>query len=46
MTLKQTGRLVEELVMLTFGGADRGRIRGWMAEIGQLRADDPERARR
>ncbi|MDF1700299.1 MAG: VWA domain-containing protein [Planctomycetota bacterium] len=46
VTLRQTGRLVEELVMLTFGGADRGRIRGWMAEIGQLRADDPERARR
>lgn len=46
VTLKQTGRLVEELVMLTFGGADRVRIRGWMVEIEQLRADDPERARR
>ena len=43
VTLRQTGRLVEELVLLTFGGADRARVRGWMAEIEALRAAEPKR---
>lgn len=46
VTLRQTGRLVEELVLLTFGGADRDRVRGWMAEIDALRAAEPQRKSR
>ena len=41
--LRQTGRLVEELVMLTFVGADRKRIRAWMDEIDALREAEPKR---
>ena len=46
VTLRQTGRLVEELVLLTFGGADRDRVRGWMDEIDTLRAAEPKRKSR
>lgn len=46
VTLRQTGRLVEELVLLTFGGADRKRVRGWMEEIEALRAAEPRRKSR
>lgn len=46
VTLRQTGRLVEELVLLTFGGADRARVRGWMEEIEALRKAEPKRKSR
>ncbi len=46
VTLRETGRLVEQLVLLTFGGADRKRVRGWMIEIDALRAAEPKRAKR
>jgi len=42
VTLRQTGRLVEELVLLTFGGSERERIQAWMAEIDRLRAAEPD----
>ena len=46
VTLRQTGRLVEELVLLTFAGADRERITAWMEEIDKLRAAAPKPGRR
>ncbi len=42
VTLRQTGRLVEELVMLTFGGAERERVQAWMREIDKLREAEPK----
>jgi len=46
VTLHNTARLVEQLVLLTFGGADRKRVRGWMVEIDALRAAEPKRSGR
>ncbi|MDJ0522717.1 MAG: vWA domain-containing protein [Planctomycetota bacterium] len=43
VTLRQTGRLVEELVLLTFGGADRERVQTWMREIDKLRKAEPRK---
>ena len=37
VALRSAGRLVEELVLLTFGGEYRDRIRAWMAEMDRLR---------
>jgi len=36
VTLRNTRRLVEELVLLTFGGAERERVHAWMREIEKL----------
>lgn len=45
VTLTDTGALLEELVLLTFGGADRDRVKAWMQVIDALRAAEaPERA--
>ena len=41
VTLRQTGRLVEELVLAAFGGAERERVQAWMAEIDKLRKAEP-----
>ncbi len=41
VTLRRAGRLVEELVLLTFGGAERERIQAWMVEIDKLRKAEP-----
>jgi hypothetical protein len=41
LTLADTGALVNALVLLTFGGAERERVELWMAEIDALRAVDP-----
>lgn len=45
VTLTDSGRLVEELVLLTFGGAERERIRGWMRVIDELRRAEQARDR-
>ena len=42
VTLRSTGQLVEELVLLTFGGEYRDRIRAWMAAMDKLRAAERE----
>jgi hypothetical protein len=45
VTLGNAGRLVEELVLLTFGGAERKRIQAWMRIIDALRAAERRRKR-
>lgn len=45
VTLTDAGRLVEELVLLTFGGADRERIRAWMSVIDALREAEQKKRR-
>ena len=44
--LRGTGRLVEELVALTFGARDRKHLGAWMEAIDGLRREDPEPERR
>jgi Mg-chelatase subunit ChlD len=39
--LSHVGRLVDELVLLSFGGSERKRVRAWLSEIDALRAADP-----
>jgi hypothetical protein len=39
VTLSQTGRLLEELVVLTFGSVHRDAVRAWMEEVESLRRD-------
>ncbi|MDA1195110.1 MAG: VWA domain-containing protein [Planctomycetota bacterium] len=45
VTLRDTGRLVAELVLLTFGGDDRDRVREWMEEVDNLRDLEPKQPR-
>ncbi|MGE0190639.1 MAG: VWA domain-containing protein [Planctomycetota bacterium] len=44
--LRGAGRLVEELVALTFGARDRKHLAAWMEAIDALREEDPEPAPR
>ena len=46
VTLRNTARLVEELVMLSFGGAERERVKAWMAEIDKLRRAEKDLKKR
>ncbi len=45
VTLRNTGRLVEELVLLTFGGAERERVHAWMEEIDKLHRAEKKAAK-
>ncbi len=44
ITLHNTGRLVDHLIMLSFGGGDRERVKAWMEEVERLRKADPSPA--
>ena len=39
--LKQTGQLVDALVLLTFGGKHRDKVKAWMTQIDALAKRDP-----
>ncbi len=42
ITLRNTGRLVDHLIMLSFGGGDRERVKEWIEEVERLRKADPK----